>query len=40
MFVFLVISNLVGLLVCLDVEFGNIVHHAQNSANRKLQWVK
>jgi hypothetical protein len=35
MFVFLVISNLVGLLVCLGVEFGNIVRHAQISANRK-----
>jgi hypothetical protein len=35
MFVFLVVSNLAGLLVCSDVEFGNIVHHAQISANRK-----
>ena len=35
MFVFLVVSNLVGLLVCLDVEFGNIVYHAQISANGK-----
>jgi len=35
MFVFLVISNLVGLSVCLDAEFGNIVHLEQISGNRK-----
>jgi hypothetical protein len=33
--VFLAISYLVGLLVCLGIDFGNNIHHAQINTNSK-----